>query len=126
MGPKAVFFGLAGQAHVLGIILAAEAFRQAGWDVELQLEQSSDEIVEVVRTTELRLVGLTAGREASLDRIAAIISRIKVLPDPPSLLVGGVASSLREEFVVGTGADLVVSNIEQALEQTGPIRKALE
>lgn len=112
---RAVFATLPGQTHTLGIILAAEAFRRSDWDVALQLEADADTVVDAVEETHASLVGFTAGRETSLQEIGAVIQRLKTASRPPRILLGGICPNTLEGAAAETGADIVVSSIEEAV-----------
>ncbi len=109
------FVTLDKQAHTLGIILAAEAFRQHGWDVEMILAATQGVIVEQVSQSQSFIVGLTAGRHDSLRDIAALIASLKALPCAPRILLGGSAATARPELYNPIGADVIVSSIDGAL-----------
>jgi methanogenic corrinoid protein MtbC1 len=121
-GASALFVTLPWQAHTLGIILAAEAFRQHGWDVHLKLETDPDTVLELVSSTTFTLVGFTAGRADSLGDIAALIERLKATRRAPRVLLGGIASNRSEEVARSTGADLIVASIEDSLERAAELR----
>lgn len=83
--PKHVLFGtLPHQAHTLGIILAAEAFRWQHWDVEMMLNAVNDRAIDYVSRSQVGLVGVTAGREGSVEPILSLCDRLSQLPRPRS------------------------------------------
>ncbi len=114
-GSLALFATLRGQTHNLGIILAAEAFRQHRWDVELMLDTTIDDIVDEVRETRPQLVGLTAGRYERMADIAALLRVLKAQSPAPTTMLGGHAVAdigILEEIA---HVDHVVVNIADAL-----------
>jgi methanogenic corrinoid protein MtbC1 len=110
-----VFASLPAQAHTLGLILATEAFRQKGIDVELMLGCDADEIIREVRDCGARLVGLTAGRHDRLADILSLATKLKDCPDPPAVLVGGSAASEWHESIGEGVIDCIAETIDQAL-----------
>lgn len=110
-----VFASLPRQAHTLGLILATEAFRQKGIDVELMLGCEADEIIREVRACEARLVGLTAGCHDSLADVLVLAKKLKDFPDPPAILVGGSAASEWHESIGEGVIDCIAETIDQAL-----------
>ncbi|WP_413718968.1 B12-binding domain-containing protein [Silicimonas sp. MF1-12-2] len=114
-GNRIVFASLPKQGHTLGLILATEAFRQKGMEVELLLACDPDEIVREVRACGSRLVGLTAGNHDRLTDILALATRLKDCTDPPSIMVGGTAASEWYDYVGEGLVDCIVESIDQAL-----------
>lgn len=119
-GALAIFATLEGQTHNLGIILAAEAFRQHAWDVDLMLDKSVEDIVHHVRTCQPTIVGLTAGRNDRLRDIAELLARLKALKPSPRTLLGGHAAVDKPILERLGDADVTVTSIEDALAAAGP------
>lgn len=114
-GTQAVFVSIRGQAHNLGIILAAEAFRQNGWDVEMMIDSSIDEVVNEVEACKPALVGLTAGRNDRLTDIAKLLERLKALSPAPRTILGGHAVADVGILEMIENVDDVVTSIEDGL-----------
>lgn len=121
-GARALFATLPSQAHTLGIILATEAFRQDGWDVDLKLETEPETVLDLVSTTNFALVGFSASRTDSLRDIAALIECLKATKSAPRILIGGIAPNRGEEVARRTGADLIVASIEESLARAAELR----
>jgi methanogenic corrinoid protein MtbC1 len=121
-GQCALFVTLPGQAHTLGIILAAEAFRRDGWEVDLRLEASAEEVLDAAVRQDVFLVGFTAGRDASLWEIADLTTQLKALPSPPVILLGGVAPNGNGNAADRTGADVIAHRIDDALARASDLR----
>lgn len=120
---RAMFVTLQGQAHTLGIILAAEAFRREGWEVDLRLEASKEEVLDAAVRQAVFLVGFTAGRGASLSEIADLTKHLKALPSPPVILLGGVAPNESESATDRTSADVIARCIDDALARASELLK---
>ncbi len=88
-----LFATLPHQSHTLGIILATEAFRQSGLQVELLVGATPETIIEEARLWSVRLVGLTAGHVDRLPDIVDLAARLKDLPERPAILLGGAAAN---------------------------------
>ncbi|ABV92521.1 cobalamin B12-binding domain protein [Dinoroseobacter shibae DFL 12 = DSM 16493] len=111
----AVFATLPRQTHTFGIILAAEAFRQAGWQVDLQLEMLPKEIVDRIRRLRPDAVGLTASKFDPVQPLRLLIGQIQKLPfNVPILLGGAGAADLHGTLQPGTPVQ-VVHDIDSAL-----------
>ncbi len=113
---QVIFATLPNQAHTFGAVIAAEAFRQEDFDVELMLASEADSILEVARHKGVRLVGLTAGRQGRLPEILALAKRLKALPAPPAILLGGSAATTWS-FTLQEGAiDCIAKDLNEALD----------
>jgi len=113
---QTIFATLPQQAHTLGAILAAEAFRQRDYDVELLLGSVADEVEAETRRFDVRLVGLTAGAQDRVCDLCHLVSALKHLPRPPAIMVGGAAARLGSAVLEEAGADCIASTIDDALE----------
>ena len=121
-GSLALFATLRGQSHILGIVLAAEAFRQNGWDVEMKFDSTPDDIVTYVEMSKPGVVGLTAGRSDRLDAVAALLARLKSLRPAPRTLLGGRAVADIGMLETVAHVDKVVTSVEDGLVAAGRFR----
>jgi methanogenic corrinoid protein MtbC1 len=118
--PLAVFATLPRQTHTFGIILAAEAFRQAGWQVDLRLEETAKDIVAWVRRVRPDAVGLTVSASEPPQPLRLLMGQIVKLPfRVPILLGGGGAAALHATLAEDTPVQ-VVTDIESALRAVQP------
>ena len=118
-GSLALFATLQGQAHTLGIVLAAEAFRQHGWDVEMILDSSIEEIFAEAQESRPVLIGLTAGRDDRLSDVSTLLARLKTLRPAPKTILGGHAVADTGILAHIRDVDEVVMSIEDALVAAG-------
>jgi len=123
--PRVLFIGLSGQAHTLGILLAAEAFRREGWDVALRLGIGEGAAVDEAGGDGAALVGLSAGRAEGLERLCGLAERLRRLPDPPGIIVGGAACSRGGAAARGLAADCVATRIDDALSYAREVERRL-
>lgn len=117
LGPRVLFATLPSQAHTLGIILAAEAFRQAGWHVEMLFDADPQALQKTVADAAYGLVGLTAARDGTLAKVTEAIGMLRASASPPRILLGGIAPVQIEDAIRKTGADIVVCSIDEALRE---------
>ena len=113
---QAVFATVPGQAHNLGLVLAAEAFRQADWQVTLLLDSSVTLILDRVRRLRPEVVGLSV---STLDRrhpLEHLIGELRVLPFSPRVLLGGTAADDVAARLVRPHGVVVVHDIASALD----------
>lgn len=121
-GVLALFATIQGQSHNLGIILAAEAFRQHGWDVEMMLDAPIDSIVIEARVSTPAFVGLTVGRNDRKADISRLLRLLKEQDPPIRTMLGGhgvAEMGILEEF---EDVDEIVTSIEDGLVAAGRFR----
>jgi MerR family transcriptional regulator, light-induced transcriptional regulator len=88
----AIFATLPAQAHNLGIVLAAEAFRQQGWQVKLLLDTTGKDVVERVRRMRPEVVGLSVSVNDRRHQVEYLVGELRALPLRFRVLVGGSAA----------------------------------
>lgn len=88
----AIFATLPAQAHNLGIVLAAEAFRQRGWQVKLLLDTTGKDVVERVRRMRPEVVGLSVSVNDRRHQVEYLVGELRALPLRFRVLVGGSAA----------------------------------
>ncbi|OSQ42468.1 cobalamin B12-binding domain-containing protein [Marivita geojedonensis] len=113
---RVMFATLPHQAHTLGIGLAAEVFRQRGWDISVHLRLPKPDIIDEVRRTEADLVGFTAGRKRSLDELIVVAAQIQSLPHSPRVMIGGIAAVSSVTQTNGMDDITIVESVEHALK----------
>lgn len=116
-GRLALFATLPGQPHNLGLVLAAEAFRGEGWDVELCLDTPARVIVDLALRHRPALVGLTLSREDKRHQLAHLIASLRALPVPFRIMLGGRGAFGLARVLPPGQVDRVVSDIASALRE---------
>jgi methanogenic corrinoid protein MtbC1 len=122
---NALFVSLPNQMHTLGLVLAADAFRDEGWDVEVMLGASADAVVERAKTICPNIVGFTAGKYERLTDVLALADRVKHLPCVSHVLLGGHASSALAHGRKQGPVDYVVKDIRSALQWADRNRRGI-
>jgi len=82
-----------GEQHTLGLFLVAEFLRRAGWGVHVDPALSEQELIEVLRTKRVVMLGIsvsTAGLEKPLARMIASARKASVNP-AMTVMLGGSA-----------------------------------
>ncbi|WP_425093050.1 cobalamin B12-binding domain-containing protein [Tropicimonas sp. S265A] len=112
---RALFATLMNQSHGLGLSLAAQAFRETGWDVDLHLNEAPDRVVQSVKTTRPWVVGLTVGSRRDVSVVHKTILKLRALPFRCKVLVGGNAAHLLAGKSNSFLVDALVPDIATAL-----------
>lgn len=102
---SALFATVPGEKHVLGVTMAADIFRDDGWEVDLKLGLSEEDLADVVRRGGYPIVGLSA---ASADRARALARAVVALRlAAPKILIfiGGYVARIDPNIATRVGAD---------------------
>lgn len=112
--PTALFAAVPGETHVLGVTMAADFFRRAGWVVDLITQPNDALIVQHAQRNTYDLVGLTAGCEAAAAGLEELIQRLRDAAPEAKLVLGGYLSALDPDKVARLDVDAVLTDISTA------------
>ncbi len=115
--PTAFFTAVPGENHQLGVSMATDVFRKAGWDIVLKRGLEHDELVQYSALSGVALIGLSAGGEYSLPRLARLIVALRISVPEASLMVGGAILETSRKEVEAMGIDILPSSMDDALAQ---------
>lgn len=113
---QSVFATLPGQAHNLGLVLAAEAFRQADWQVTLLLDCPTGLILDRVRRLRPEAVGLSVSNLDRTHQVEHLIGDLRALPFGFRILLGGTAAASVYSTLHWQTGVVVVDDIQSALD----------
>jgi methanogenic corrinoid protein MtbC1 len=111
----ALFAMLPGQVHNLGIVLAAEAFRQQDWQVTLLLDTPGRDILERVRRMRPEAVGLSVSVNDRTHHVEYLLRELRALPLQFAILLGGAGAAGLAARVPKKWRVTVVTDIATAL-----------
>jgi methanogenic corrinoid protein MtbC1 len=109
----------AGEQHSFGLIMVAEFFRRAGWDVTCSVGVSAGDAVALVREQAFSILGVSLSSETHLDAVTQQIRAMRRASRNRALgtLVGGHVFYEHPEFVSMVGADATATDGRQAVAQ---------
>lgn len=113
----AVFASVPGENHTLGITIAADLARDRGWDIELFVGLSHDELVQNLELRQPPLIGLSASGRRSLPALTKLIVALRISNPGTRILVCGQIASSTLSLVGVTGADAAATDFQGALVQ---------
>lgn len=87
--PLGLFVSVPGEAHVLGIRMAADLFRRQGWEIELLVGLDHAETVARFAASQHMLVGLSAADERGLLPLARLLLALRAERPGVRVLVSG-------------------------------------
>ena len=114
---RALFCPIPGEQHGFGSMMVEEFFRRAGWTTLSEPGSSEQELIAVVKTRWLELVGLTVSCEESVARLPGFIAALRTHSRNPRLgvMVGGRVFVDHPDWVAGCGADATAADARQAV-----------
>jgi MerR family transcriptional regulator, light-induced transcriptional regulator len=106
-GRRVLLLPSPGEQHTFGLVMVAEFFRRAGWDVTGGAWAAGADAATLVAGEWFDVIGFALGAETHLAQLAASIAAVRHATCNPGLavLVGGPLFSLHPEFVGQVGAD---------------------
>jgi methanogenic corrinoid protein MtbC1 len=113
-GRVALFATVPGEEHRLGVAMATDLFRDAGWHIESLSGRSNDDILAAARTLGPAFVGLSASAERALPALAQIVIALKIALPETLILVSGPIVDIAGEVVAKLGADFVTADLAEA------------
>ena len=108
-----------GEQHMFGLIMVADFFRRAGWNVLSGPVQTTDEIAGMVRDEWFAVIGLSIGCGTRLDALSSCIRSVRRASRNQEIgvMVGGPMFIEHPELVALVGADATAIDGRQAVLQ---------
>ena len=108
-----------GEQHTFGLVMVAEFFRRAGWDVWGGPQSSRQDPVEIVRGIAFTVIGFSVGSNHTLDRLATLIRKVRRASRNPSIgiMVGGPIFLQDPSLAALIGADTTAADGREAVHR---------
>ena len=113
---SAMFASIPDELHTLGVTMASDLFRQKGWDVDLFIGLSHDELIAEIDHTKLPIICLSAGGRHSIDILAKLILAIRIHRSDLYIFVSGKIVEEVDDLLQIIEPDGIASDIDTALE----------
>jgi MerR family transcriptional regulator, light-induced transcriptional regulator len=96
-----------GEQHSFGLIMVAEFFRRAGWDVWDLHPSTPEDVFGVIRKQWFSVIGISLSCESRLDQLRPLITAMRAKSRNPGvgIMVGGQPFIGHPERVAEVGAD---------------------
>ena len=106
-GRRVLLLPSPGEQHTFGLVMVAEFFRRAGWDVTGGAWAADVEAADLVGAEWFDVVGFSLGAEGHLKALAESIAAVRhaTCNRDVAILVGGPLFGLHPEFMGQVGAD---------------------
>ena len=111
---SAVFASPPNEIHTLGVRMAADLFRKDGWDIDLMIGSSHDELVEDIKQSTPNLIGLSSAGRHSCAELARLIVALRISKPSAYIMVSGQIVNDAKDIVSLLGADGVANDFETA------------
>lgn len=112
---RALFASVPDETHTLGVTLAADAFRDAGWVIDLKLAESHESLVRHADLGKPLVIGLSLSTKARLPELIRLVLALRIVT--PSAIVG-VAPALDmsdDDILQLVDADIIFRHAGRAL-----------
>ncbi len=118
-GYRVLLAPLAAEQHTLGVMMTAEFFRRAGWDVSSELPTRNDALVDVVRSEHIDLIGISVSSTEAIAELPAAIAAVRRASCNRLLkvMVGGWMFRENAGLVEAVGADFCAFDVREAVTQ---------
>ena len=119
LGCRALLVPGPGEQHTFGLVMVAEFFRRAGWDVWGGPQSGRQDPVEMVRSVAFAMVGFSVGSNNTLDRLATLIRKVRRTSRNPAIgiMVGGPIFLENPSLVALVGADTTAADGREAVHK---------
>jgi methylmalonyl-CoA mutase cobalamin-binding domain/chain len=106
-----------GSQHFLGLTIVADFFRQAGFDVVLEISSSESELLRAVANEWFDVVGISVAIEAQLPLLPDLIAHLRAQSGNPKVRVvlGGPIFLLHTLTAQDVGADGIFTDAREAV-----------
>ncbi len=112
---SAVFAAVPGETHTLGVKMAADLFRKEGWDIELLVGQSHEELIAEITQIKPILVGLSCSSRHALVALAKLVIAIRLGSPGTQIMVSGQAVREAESVILSMDVDGVANDMPSAI-----------
>ncbi|MBD3665041.1 cobalamin B12-binding domain-containing protein [Sulfitobacter aestuariivivens] len=85
----ALFACVPGEDHHLGISMAADLFRNSGWDIDLKTDLDHDALVDHAHQTRAAVVGVSAASDRALPHLAKLVVALNINQPESAIVVSG-------------------------------------
>jgi MerR family transcriptional regulator, light-induced transcriptional regulator len=114
---SALFATVPGETHSLGISVAADTFREAGWDIDLRLDFSEHDLAEHVGRHHPTIIGLSLSTEGRLADLAALVVSLR-LRAPHAIIGVAPAANMGDQSIHDIAdVDLIFRDARSAVRQ---------
>ncbi|MEJ6396688.1 cobalamin B12-binding domain-containing protein [Yoonia sp. 208BN28-4] len=113
---SALFASVPDETHTLGVRMAADLLRKRGWQIDLKVGMSHDDLVAEVSESSHVIIGLSAGGEHSITDLARLFLALRLSNPNAFIMISGNVVATNEDALRLIGADALPLTFEEAAE----------
>lgn len=122
---QVLFTTVPGETHRLGLEMAAELFRQRGWDVQLMLDAAHGEIIDRIEESQFLVLGLSSSGRRTAEALALLIHAVRAADPAIYIIVSGQIIQEEPDLVKLVQPDTAVGTVEDALATMDRLSKGI-
>ncbi|MEL6362821.1 MAG: cobalamin-dependent protein [Pseudomonadota bacterium] len=111
----ALFATVPNECHSVGVTIAANVFREAGWQVDLEVGLDHETLVEQVNRRTPNVIGLTLSTNERLEDLARVIVAIRINAPTAIIGIGQGGEVETDQLKAIVDFDLIFTDINIAL-----------
>jgi len=91
IGPErhALFVTVPGELHTMGVTMAADLFRNRGWEIDLRVGYEHEELMAAVADRTYRVIGLSAGGPGGILPLARCVVAFRITHPTARIFISG-------------------------------------
>ncbi len=114
---RAVFAAAPGETHTIGLTMAADHLRRRGWDIDVKLALSHEDLVDQIGHDPYPIIGLSASTSAMIFPLSRLIVALRVSNPGAWITIGGHIVDEEADIVRLIDADAKVVTMDDAVAQ---------
>lgn len=111
----AMFALVPGETHTLGIEIATDVFRREGWDVDMHVGRSHDDLLAASDRRIYRAIVLVANSDSMLEPLTRLALALRISHPLAHVVVAGNIVEHHPDVSDLVGADAVIKDIKTAV-----------
>jgi len=111
----AMFALVPGETHTLGIEIATDIFRREGWDVDMRVGLSHEDLITQSERRSYRAIVLVANSDGMLEPLTRLALALRISHPLAHVVVAGNIVDHYPDISVLVGADTVIKEIDTAV-----------
>jgi methanogenic corrinoid protein MtbC1 len=102
---RALFATMPGDQHTMGVTMAADLFRNRGWDIDLRVGFDHDALMAAVAGRDYRVIGLSANNVEAVTPLARAVVAFRITHPGARIIVSGSLVAQMPGIGLLVGAD---------------------
>jgi methanogenic corrinoid protein MtbC1 len=116
-GQRTLLVGMPGDQHTFGVLMLGQLLRRVGWDVWNEFPDSQGALLDLVKDTSFRIVGLSIGSDRQVEELSGLIRAVRRASRyrKVSIMLGGPLVQLNPALAAAMGADATPASGDDAI-----------